>query len=125
MYCPAGHSESETQILTNTGKSDYRRYQYGGSFGGPIIQSKLQQTQSSVNRTYNNVGASFTDPSSLTTTADGISFNFWESAVITRNNGGRGWYATNAPPSIWGNYVTNQNNYLYEVAHKGINSNPN
>jgi hypothetical protein len=36
------NAETETQRLNKTGKSDYRRYQYGGSLGGPIIQSKLQ-----------------------------------------------------------------------------------
>ncbi len=36
------NAETETQRLTGVGKQDYRRYQYGGSVGGPIIQSKLQ-----------------------------------------------------------------------------------
>ncbi len=34
------NAESETQILTGTGKSDYTRNQFGGSFGGPIVKDK-------------------------------------------------------------------------------------
>ena len=34
------NAKTETQILTNVPKQDYRRYQYGGSFGGPIVQNR-------------------------------------------------------------------------------------
>src|SRR3954467_5236764 len=34
------NAKSETEKLSNIAKQDYRRYQYGGSFGGPIIQNK-------------------------------------------------------------------------------------
>ena len=34
------NARTETQILSNVPKQDYRRYQYGGSFGGPIIQNR-------------------------------------------------------------------------------------
>src|SRR5579871_2240056 len=36
------NAESETQILNNTGKTDYSRNQFGGSFGGPIVKDKAQ-----------------------------------------------------------------------------------
>ena len=34
------NSKSQTEKLSNIAKQDYSRYQYGGSFGGPIIQNK-------------------------------------------------------------------------------------
>src|SRR6266542_845952 len=34
------NAKTESEKLSNVGKQDYRRYQYGGSFGGPIIQNK-------------------------------------------------------------------------------------
>ena len=34
------NAQTETEKLSNIAKQDYRRYQYGGSFGGPIIQNK-------------------------------------------------------------------------------------
>jgi outer membrane receptor protein involved in Fe transport len=34
------NARTETQILTNVPKQDYRRYQFGGSFGGPIAQNR-------------------------------------------------------------------------------------
>jgi hypothetical protein len=91
----------------------------------PIIQSKLQQTQTSLNNA-STAFASFTDPSSLTVIKDGFTFNYWEASVITRNNGGRGWHprASNTP-TIWGTYhPSGSTGYLYEVTHKGINNNP-
>lgn len=36
------NSQTETERLNELDKQDYRRYQYGGSFGGPIIKNKLQ-----------------------------------------------------------------------------------
>jgi outer membrane receptor protein involved in Fe transport len=32
---------TETERLNNRSKGDYRRWQYGGSFGGPIVQNRL------------------------------------------------------------------------------------
>src|SRR5690349_7126877 len=34
------NAKTETEKLSNIAKQDYRRYQYGGSFGGPIIQNR-------------------------------------------------------------------------------------
>src|SRR3954470_7088282 len=45
------NAKSETEKLSKIDKQDYRRYQFGGSFGGPIIQNKahffaaLERTQ--------------------------------------------------------------------------------
>jgi hypothetical protein len=36
------NAQTETERLAGRDKQDYRRYQYGGSVGGPIVQSKLQ-----------------------------------------------------------------------------------
>jgi hypothetical protein len=56
------NAETETQKLNKVGKQDYRRYQYGGSDGGPIVQSKLQyfvafeRTQQDTKQTVNTKG---------------------------------------------------------------------
>jgi outer membrane receptor protein involved in Fe transport len=34
------NAQTETEKLNKVSKQDYRRYQYGGSFGGPIVQNK-------------------------------------------------------------------------------------
>jgi hypothetical protein len=34
------NAKTETETLNNIAKQDYRRYQYGGSFGGPILKDK-------------------------------------------------------------------------------------
>jgi Carboxypeptidase regulatory-like domain/TonB dependent receptor len=34
------NAKTETEKLSNIAKQDYRRYQFGGSFGGPIIQNR-------------------------------------------------------------------------------------
>src|SRR4029077_13251531 len=34
------NAQTESEKLSHLAKQDYRRYQYGGSFGGPIIQNK-------------------------------------------------------------------------------------
>ena len=34
------NAKTETEKLSNVDKQDYRRYQYGGSFGGPIVKNK-------------------------------------------------------------------------------------
>ena len=56
------NARTETQILANVPKQDYRRYQYGGSFGGPIVQNKahffaaFERTQQDTNQTVNTLG---------------------------------------------------------------------
>ena len=34
------NAKSQTEKLSNIAKQEYQRYQYGGSFGGPIVQNK-------------------------------------------------------------------------------------
>src|SRR5205807_2441344 len=34
------NAEAESEVLANSGKQDYRRNQFGGSFGGPIAKDK-------------------------------------------------------------------------------------
>src|SRR3954468_443989 len=33
------NAKTETETISNVDKQDYRRYQYGGSFGGPIVEN--------------------------------------------------------------------------------------
>jgi hypothetical protein len=53
---------TESQKLANVPKQDYRRYQYGGSFGGPIVQNKVhffaafERTQQDTKATVNTLG---------------------------------------------------------------------
>jgi len=91
----------------------------------PIAQSKLQATQTHLNYLHGKY-PSFVDPSSLTTTADVTTFNYWESSVITHYNGGSGWHFTPGSGGASGtwNYTPNPQNYLYQVARKGVESHP-
>jgi hypothetical protein len=96
----------------------------------PIISQDISYTQSYLNyiKSHN---SSYVDPSRLKTTADTTTFNFWESSVITLNNGASifplknvgynlgAWRFT--PP--W-TYVPNGENYLYNVARKGVENHP-
>ena len=53
---------TQSQILANVPKQDYRRYQYGGSFGGPIMQNRAhffaaaERTQQDTKATVNTLG---------------------------------------------------------------------
>src|SRR6185295_930702 len=56
------NAKTETEKLTNIAKQDYRRYQYGGSFGGPIVQNKahffaaLERTQQDTKQAVTTLG---------------------------------------------------------------------
>ncbi|MCX6550966.1 MAG: carboxypeptidase regulatory-like domain-containing protein, partial [Acidobacteria bacterium] len=56
------NARTETEILSNVPKQDYKRYQYGGSFGGPIVQNRVhffaafERTQQDKNATVNTLG---------------------------------------------------------------------
>ena len=42
LFRDAGlNARTETERLSEVEKQDYRRYQYGGSFGGPIVKDKV------------------------------------------------------------------------------------
>ena len=53
---------TKSQELANVDKQDYRRYQYGGSFGGPIVQNRahffaaFERTQQDTSATVNTLG---------------------------------------------------------------------
>jgi hypothetical protein len=96
----------------------------------PIIQEKLSDTQSYLNYISSH-HSSYFDPSSLTTTADTTTFNFWESSVITLNNGAPivlagqylGAWTFISSPASW-KYKKNGQNYLYKVAYHGVENHP-
>src|SRR3954463_2151710 len=56
------NATTTTELNSGTGKQDYRRNQYGGSFGGPVVTDKLQffaaveRTQQETKQTVNTLG---------------------------------------------------------------------
>ena len=56
------NATTETEKLSNVEKQDYRRYQFGGSFGGPIVQNRAhffaaaERTQLDTKQTVNTFG---------------------------------------------------------------------
>jgi len=56
------NAQTQTEILSKVPKQDYRRYQYGGSFGGPIMQNRahffgaFERNQQDKNATVNTLG---------------------------------------------------------------------
>jgi hypothetical protein len=56
------NAKTETEKLNNLSKQDYKRYQYGGSFGGPIVQNKahyfaaVERTQQDTTQVVNTLG---------------------------------------------------------------------
>ena len=58
----AMNSKTETEALNHLAKQDYRRYQYGGSLGGPIVENRVfyfgafERTQQDTKQTVNTLG---------------------------------------------------------------------
>ena len=56
------NAQTFSEKISNTDKQDYRRYQYGGSFGGPIVQNKahyfvaVERTQQDTKQAVNTLG---------------------------------------------------------------------
>jgi hypothetical protein len=56
------NAETKSEKINNTGKQPYRRYQFGGSFGGPVVQNKahffaaVERTQQDTKQTVNTLG---------------------------------------------------------------------
>ena len=56
------NAKTTTEKINNIDKQDYRRYQYGGSFGGPIVQNKAhffvaaERTQQDTKQAVNTLG---------------------------------------------------------------------
>src|SRR3954465_7553206 len=64
------NARTETEKLNNVSKQDYRRYQYGGSFGGPIVKDKTHYF-AAIERTQQDTQQSVTTKG-LFPTLDGI-----------------------------------------------------
>jgi len=64
------NSESESEKLGGTGKQDYRRNQFGGSFGGPIVKDKAHFF-AAIERTQQNT-TQVVDTSGLFPDRDGV-----------------------------------------------------
>ena len=109
-----------TEKNNNAPKGDYRRYQYGGSFGGPIVQNKLhyfgavERTQQdtfqvvSTKGLFPNLDGTFATPYRETllnvkVTAN-VSANQYLSVRYGRNQNSQPYGATaNRTPNAWGN----------------------
>jgi hypothetical protein len=56
------NAQTMTEKISNVPKQDYRRYQYGGSFGGPIVENKIhyfaafERTQQDTKQAVNTLG---------------------------------------------------------------------
>src|SRR4029450_7278380 len=56
------NAKTFTEKLNNVPKGEYERYQYGGSFGGPIVQNKVhffaafERTQQDTTQSVNTLG---------------------------------------------------------------------
>ena len=44
------NAKTETEKLSDVDKQDYRRYQFGGSFGGPIVRTRRTSSPRSSGR---------------------------------------------------------------------------
>jgi hypothetical protein len=102
----AMNARTETERRRNRDKQDYRRWQYGGSFGGPIVKNKLQyfaayeRTQQDTFQAVSTLG--------LFPSVDGV-------------------YATPYRESLFTTKVTatiNSNNYLWMRYGRNSNSQP-
>jgi len=101
------NAESETQILNNTGKTDYSRNQFGGSFGGPIVKDKaqfffaLERTQQDTTQSVSTKG--------LFPTLDGVN------TLPYRENLGTGKVTMNLNPAqfLTIRYGRNNNSQIY------------
>ena len=109
-----------TEKNNNAPKGDYRRYQYGGSFGGPIVQNKLhyfgavERTQQdtfqvvSTKGLFPNLDGTYATPYRETllnvkVTAN-VSANQYLSVRYGRNQNSQPYGATaNRAPNSWGN----------------------
>jgi hypothetical protein len=113
------NAKTETEKLSKVAKQDYRRYQYGGSFGGPIIQDKAhffaayERTQQETKQVVNLLGmfpsldGTYATPSTENLFTIKASSNLtptqYASVRFGRNTNSQVYSATSLrPPEGWG-----------------------
>jgi outer membrane receptor protein involved in Fe transport len=102
------NAQTETERLNGVDKQDYRRYQYGGSFGGPIVKSKLQyfaafeRTQQDTNQSVSTRG--------LFSSLDGVYATPYRETLFT----GKATAYLNPANYLTVRYGRNQNSQAYD-----------
>ena len=120
------NAKTETEKLSKLEKQDYRRYQYGGSFGGKIVQDKahyfaaFERTQQDTQQSVTTLGlfpsqdGVFPTPQRETLFTGKVSANVTASQYLAvrygRNTNSQVYNAsTNAVPDNWGDSVNEFN----------------
>jgi outer membrane receptor protein involved in Fe transport len=111
------NAETMTEKINNVDKQPYRRYQYGGSFGGPIIQNRAhffaayERTQQDTQQTVTTLGL-FPD-------LDGVF------PTPSRENLFTGKVSSNLTPSQFASvrYGRNTNSQVYNAATRSVPEN--
>lgn len=136
------NARTETERLSDVEKQDYRRWQYGGSFGGPIVKDKIhyfgayERTQQDTVQAVNTSGLFPQDDGLFDTpyresliTAKGtvrVDNNNYFSVRYGRNTNSQPYDAgPQTPPSGWGDSANTFNsinaNYNLVVGQTGLN----
>jgi Carboxypeptidase regulatory-like domain/TonB dependent receptor-like, beta-barrel len=122
------NAETKTEKISRIGKQPYKRYQYGGSFGGPIVQNKAhffaayertqQDTQQAVNTRglFTSEDGSFPTPSRENLLTGKVSSNLTPSHYLSvrygRNTNSQVYSATSIrTPENWGDSTNSFNSF--------------
>lgn len=113
----AMNAKTQTQILAKVEKQDYRRYQFGGSFGGPIVRNRahffaaFERTQQDTNQTVTTLG--------LFPSLDGVY------PIPNRENLFTTKVSTNVTPSQYlaVRYGRNTNSQVYGIGTRSVPEN--
>jgi len=111
------NARTQTEILNSVPKQDYRRYQYGGSFGGPITQNKahffgaFERTQQDTKQSVTTLG--------LFPSLDGVYPTPNRETLFT----GKASVALNAAQFLSVRYGRNSNSQVYGVGTRSVPEN--